>query len=511
MSDSTHDSNKKIAKNTAMLYIRMLVIMAVSLYTSRVILKALGFVDMGIYNVVGSIVIFLGFINNSMSIAVQRFLTYDMGKNDTKALHNTFNTSILIHILIACIIFVLAEIFGFFMLENVLNIPPDRLYAAKFVFQMSIITCCIGIVRVPYNALIIAYERMGVFAYLSILEAAISLAIAFILVNADIDRLKLYAMLMMLSMLIVSIAYVLYCRIQFKEIKFKFKWDKVTFKRLLGFASWSALGELAWGFTLQGVNFVLNIFFGPLVNTARGISYQVQSIVMRFVSGFQTAVNPQITKRYAAGEKESLYSLVFRTTSFSYYLVLVLSLPLMLNIDYVLTLWLGDFPEYTKIFCILILANCLVDIISNLLASVAKAYGRIRNYQLTVSFTLAMNLPLSYIALKFGLPAYSTFIVYAFVSFALLFARLYLLKRMMDFPVKSFITEVVLPLIYITMLVLPLPLATKYLMDGNGLVDFITTSAAAVISVMTVIYLIGLKNEEKNIIHNIIKKILRKV
>ena len=506
MSENTHNSNKKIAKNTAVLYIRMLVIMAVSLYTSRVILQSLGFVDMGIYNVVGSIVIFLGFINNSMSIAVQRFLTYDMGKNDITALHSTFNTSILIHILIACVILVLAEILGFFMLESVLNIPSDRLNAAMFVFQMSIVTCCIGIVKVPYNALIIAYERMGVFAYLSILEAAISLAIAIILSNAHTDRLKLYAVLMMLSMLIVSMAYILYCRIQFKEIKFKPQYDKKTFKMLLGFASWSALGELAWGFTLQGVNFVLNAFFGPLVNTARGISYQVQSIVMRFVSSFQTAVNPQITKRYAANEKESLYSLVFRTTCFSYYLVLVLSLPLMLNIDFVLTLWLGEYPEYTKIFCILILANCLVDIISNLLASVAKAHGRIRNYQLTVSFTLAMNLPLSYIALKLGLPAYSTFIVYAFVSFALLFARLYLLKRMVDFPVKSFIKEVVLPLIYITALILPLPLAARYVMNGNEFIDFITTSAAAVISVMTIIYLFGLKKEEKNIIHNILKK-----
>lgn len=510
MSAHTHNSNKKIAKNTAMLYIRMLVIMIVSLYTSRVILTALGFVDMGIYNVVGSIVIFLGFINNSMSIAVQRFLTYDMGKNDITALHNTFNTSILIHILIACVILVLAEIFGFFMLESVLNIPPDRLNAAKFVFQMSIVTCCIGIVKVPYNALIIAYERMGVFAYLSILEAAISLVIAFILSHAHADRLKLYAVMMMLSMFIVSITYILYCRVQFKEIKLKLSWDKQTFKRLLGFASWSALGELAWGFTLQGVNFVLNAFFGPLVNTARGISYQVQSIVMRFVSSFQTAVNPQITKRYAAGEKESLYSLVFRTTCFSYYLVLVLSLPLMLNIDFVLTLWLGEYPECTKVFCILILVNCLIDIISNLLASVAKAYGRIRNYQLTVSFTLAMNLPLSYIALKFGLPAYSTFVVYAFVSFALLFARLYLLKRMINFPVKSFVTEVVFPLIYITVLILPLPLAIRHIMDGNGVIDFITTSAVAVVSVMAMIYLIGLTKEEKNIIHNIIKKILRK-
>lgn len=504
-------NNKTIAKNTAMLYIRMLVIMIVSLYTSRVILKSLGFVDMGIYNVVGSIVLFLGFINNSMSIAVQRFLTYDMGKNDQKALINTFNTSILIHILIVCIIFVLAEIFGLFMLENILNIPLDRLNAAKFVFQMSILTCCIGIVRVPYNALIISYEKMGVFAYLSILEAITSLVFAHILTNAHTDRLKLYAVLMMFSMLIISIAYIIYCRIQFKEIQFKFNWDKKTFKRLLGFASWSALGELAWGFTLQGVNFVLNTFFGPLVNTARGISYQVQSIVMRFVSSFQTAVNPQITKRYAADEKESLYSLVFRTTCFSYYLVIVLSLPLMLNIDFILILWLDEYPECTKIFCILILVNCLIDIISNLLASVAKAYGRIRNYQLVVSLILAMNLPLSYVALKFGLPAYSTFLVYALVSLSLLFVRLCLLKRMVHFPVKSFLKEVVLPLIYITILILPLPLATKYVMDGNGFVNFITTSTVAIFSAIAVIYLFGLKKEEKNVIHNIILKNLRKV
>ena len=511
MDSNTKNSNKKIAKNTAMLYIRMLVIMAVSLYTSRVILEALGIIDMGIYNVVGSIVIFLAFINNSMSIAVQRFLTYDMGKNDEIALQSTFNTSVMIHILIACIIFVLAEAFGYFMLEDVLNIPVSRHAAAIFVFHISIITCCIGIIKVPFNALIIAYEQMNIFAYLSILEAIISLAIALTLSNSNCDRLKLYAILMMLSALIVTSTYIIYCRASFKDIKFKFIWEKSTFKKLMGFASWSAMGELAWGFTLQGVNLVLNIFFGPVVNTARGISYQVQSIVMRFVSSFQAAVNPQITKRYAAGEKDSMYTLVCRTTCFSYYLVLVLSLPLMLNIDFVLTLWLGKYPEETRIFCILILTNCLIDIISNLLASVAKAYGRIRNYQIAVSVTLAMNLPLSYIALKAGLPAYSTFFIYAFVSTLLLFVRLYLLREMIKFPVVSFIKNVVFPLIYITISILPLPLAAKYFMNSNSIINFVIISLISVISVSTGVYTLGLKKSEKRIVNNYIKKLFHRI
>lgn len=505
MSENTA-SNKRIAKNTAMLYVRMLLTMAVSLYTSRIVLKALGVVDMGIYNIVGSIVLFLGFINSSMSIAVQRFLTYDIGKKDDEALSRTFNSSILIHAFIALIVAVVAEVFGVFMLDNILNIPAERHNAAIFVFHISIITCCIGILRVPFNGMIIAQERMSIFAYLSILEAFMSLIIAFVISKASIDRLKLYSLLMMLSALIISISYIICCIRQFRDIKINLHYDSTTFKRLLGFASWSAFGELAWGFTNQGVNFVLNIFFGPIVNTARGISYQVQSIVMRFVSSFQTAVNPQITKRYAAGEKDSLYELVFRTTCFSYYLVLVLSLPLMLNMDFILSLWLEEYPSTTKIFCILILVNCLIDIIPNLLASVAKAHGRIRNYQLAVSIVLALNLPLSYVVLKMGFPAYSTYIVYAFISSLLLFTRLILLKNMMQFPISRFVKEVVIPLLLITILVLPIPLVTKYFIDVNIYVDFLVISIVAVLTIAIVIYKIGLKESERMLLNDIVKR-----
>ena len=484
--------------------------MFISLYTSRIILKALGVVDMGIYNIVGSIVSFLAFINNSMSISVQRFLTYEMGRNNLIALRTTFNLSVLIHVIIAAFIFIVSETFGFIFLENILNIPPERTDAAIFVFHISIITCLIGIIRVPFNAAIIAYEKMDIFAYLSITDALTALGIAYYLSNCSQDRLKAYAVLMMLSSLLILMCYIAYTYRQFKEIRFGIVWDNNLFKKLLGFATWSAMGEFAWSLTLQGVNFVLNIFYGPIANTARGISYQVQSAVIRFVSSFQTAVNPQITKRFAAEEYASLHALVYRSTCFSYYLLLIISLPLLLSMDYVLSLWLDEVPRYTTIFCRLILINCLLDTLSNLLASVVKAYGRIRNYQIIVSLILMLNLPLSYIALKCGMPVYSIYIVYAIISVALLITRLILLHTMIKFPVKEFFKKVILKLLLLTSLIVPVSLLIYIGIGSNNLPDFILTSALVVIATGVIIYILGIDKNEKEIIKKTINKIVHK-
>lgn len=499
-----NENNKRIAKNTALLYLRMIVMMAISLYTSRVILKALGVVDMGIYNVVGSIVTFLAFINNSMSIAVQRFLTFEMGQNNLSRLNKTFNMSIYIHILIALIIIAGAGTLGYFILDT-LNIPLERIEAAKYVYNISIITCCIGVIRVPFNAAIIAYERMDIYAYLSILEVSLSLLIAFIISNYPNDRLEFYATLHLLCLIITFICYTTYSYKQFKDIKLKLIWDGNIFKRLLSFASWSALGELSWAFTLQGVNFVLNSFFGPIVNTARGIATQVQSAVMRFVSGFQTAVNPQITKRYAAQETDSMYTLVIRSTNFSYYLILILSLPIILRMDYILTLWLDKYPSYTTTFCRLILINCLLDSLSNLLASVVKAHGKIRNYQILVSFMLMLNLPLSYIILKAGLPAYSTYFIYAAISIALLIIRLLFLNKMMKFPVKEFLKKAILKLFLITSIILPIPIITNTLLHEGNFCNFIIVALVSTICTTSIIYFMGLENSEKTYVKNLIK------
>ena len=506
----TDSRNKRIAKNTFLLYIRMLVMLGISLYTSRIILNALGFVDMGIYNVVGSIVLFISFINNSMSIAVQRFLTFDLGKNDKGRLNKTFNISISTHLLIALLIFIIAESFGLIFLDKILNIPPDKLNAAIFVFHISIITCCIGIVKVPFNAIIIAHEKMGIFAYLSIFEVCIALAIALTLPYIGTDRLKAYAVMMMLSSLFMTTCYCLYCFYRFRDIRFKIVWENKIFKQLIGFASWSAFGELAWVFTNQGVNFVLNIFFGPVVNTARGISYQIQSALMRFVSNFQTAINPQITKRYAAGEIENLYNLVFRSTCFSYYMMLFLSLPVILEIHFLLGIWLGEFPPYTAIFCQLILINSLIDIISNLLASVVKAYGKIRKYQIVVSSLLMLNLPLSYITLKFGAPAYTTFLIYGIISATLIVTRLYLLREMIDFPVKHFIKRVIFKLLSTTIFIVPIPIFIEHIQGNDNITKFIITSLTSVFCTAFIVYRIGLESNEKEMIKNNLKRIFHR-
>ncbi len=503
-----NDSNKRIAKNTALLYLRMIVMMIISLYTSRVILKALGVVDMGIYNVVGSIVTSLSFINSSMSIAVQRFLTFEMGQKNASNINKTFNMSIHIHAIIALIIIAIACTLGYLLLDT-LNIPIERADAAKYVYHISIITCSLGIIRVPFNAAIIAYERMNVYAYLSIFDAITALLIAYLLTICSSDRLELYATLHLVSTVFTSACYTAYCYRKFKDLSPRLIWDNKIFKKLIGFASWSTMGELSWVFTLQGVGFVLNIFFGPIVNTARGIAAQVQAAVMKFVSSFQTAVNPQITKRYAAKETESMYTLVFRSTNFSYYLILILSLPIILKMEYILDLWLGDYPSCTPIFCRLILINCMLDTLSNLLASVVKAYGKIRNYQFIVSFMLMLNLPLSYIVLKVGAPAYTTYIIYAAISIALLCVRLLLLKKMINFPVRRFVKTVTLKLITITCIILPLPIIANTLLNNN-LASLIAVTAISFFCTTSVIYLIGLEKNEKTYIKTFIQNKLGK-
>lgn len=496
---TTSENNKRIAKNTALLYVRMIITLLVALYTSRVVLQVLGVTDFGIYNVVGGVVALLGFISSSMSIAIQRFLSYDIGKNDIVSLNKTFNMAILIHALIALIVLLLAETIGLYFLAHHMNFPPERYAAAQWIFHFSVLTCCAKILQVPYNALVISYERMGIFAYLSIAEAALGLLIVYFLQLGDFDRLKLYAVLTFGVALLIMILYSIYCTHKIKEVRFSLFWDRTIFRRLVGFASWSALGEISWGVTIQGVNIVLNLFFGPVVNAARGISYQVLAAINSFVQSFQMAVNPQIIKQYAAGNMAGMQTLVYRSSCFSFYLLLLLSLPILLRTEYILGLWLGQVPPYLVVFCRLILLNAMIDIHSNLLATVAKAYGKIRNYQLTVASILFLNLPLSYIVLKLGYPPESTFIVYTVLSLTLLGVRLVLVHRMVGMLVHNFLKAVIWPVIQHLLTALPIPICLNLFLP-NTFVGFITVCFISSLSILLSVYTIGLTSQEKSMI-----------
>ena len=510
MSSQTTDNNKRIAKNTLLLYFRMLLMMFVTLFTSREVLDKLGVTDYGIYNVVGGVVAMLGFLNSSMSNAVQRYLSFEIGKNNEAGVNRIFNVSLFAHAGIAVFVFIVMEIVGVWYLNTHMNIPAERMDAANWVLQCSIFTTLFIIVQVPYNAIIISKEQMGIYAYISILEVVLKLLVVYMLAIGNFDKLKLYSVLIMVVTIGIVMIYRFYCTRKYKEAKFKLIKDWNLLKQIVGFASWNMLGELAWVFTGQGVNIILNSFFGPVVNAARGLAEQVNGAVNRFVANFQTAVNPQLIKNYASDQLGEMKTLLFRSTRFSYYLLLALSLPIILKMDFILHLWLKEVPDYTVGFCQLVLVSSLVSTLSNLLAQVARAYGKIRNYQIIVSIFLFLNFPLSYIVLKFGCSPLSSMFVNIGVNTMLLFVRLRLTNRMIQMTYGSFIRNVLLPVIIVTAVALVIPLIIYFMLD-NSIISFIIVCLVSFVSVGVSTYALGMNANERLYILAAISKIITKI
>lgn len=510
MSSQTTDNNKRIAKNTLLLYFRMLLMMFVTLFTSRVVLDKLGVTDYGIYNVVGGVVAMLGFLNSSMSNAVQRYLSFEIGKNNEAGVNRIFNVSLFAHVGIAVFVFVVMEIVGVWYLNTHMNIPAERMDAANWVLQCSMFTTLFTIVQVPYNAIIISKEQMGIYAYISILEVVLKLLVVYMLAIGNFDKLKLYSVLIMVVTIGIVMIYRFYCTRKYKEAKFKFIKDWNLLKQIVGFASWNMLGELAWVFTGQGVNIILNSFFGPVVNAARGLAEQVNGAVNRFVANFQTAVNPQLIKNYASDQLGEMKTLLFRSTRFSYYLLLALSLPIILKMDFILHLWLKEVPDYTTGFCQLVLVSSLVSTLSNLLAQVARAYGKIRNYQIIVSIFLFLNFPLSYIVLKFLGSPLSTMFVNIGINAMLLFVRLRLTNRMIQMTYGSFIRNVLFPVIIVTAVALVIPLTIYFMLD-NSIISFIIVCLVSFVSVGVSTYALGMNANERLYILAAISKIITKI
>lgn len=507
---NTSQNNKRIAKNTLLLYFRMLLLMVVTLYTSRVVLDKLGITDYGIYNVVGGIVSMLGFLTGAMGNAVQRYLSFEIGRGDKKRVNHIFNVALLAHVVIAIIVLIIMEVAGVWYLNTHMNIPINRLDAANWVLQCSIFTTTFTIMQAPYNAIIIAKEQMGIYAYISILEVVLKLVVVYILVIGHFDRLKLYSFLIMVVTIGVLMIYRIYCTKKYDEAKFRFVKDIRTLKEMTSFAGWNMLGELAWVFTGQGVNIILNLFFGPAVNAARGLSDQVNGAVSRFVSNFQTAVNPQLVKNYAADQLDDMKRLLYRGIRFSYYLLFIISMPLILNMDFILHIWLKDVPEYSTGFCQLILLCNLVSSLSNLLAQVARAYGKIRKYQIYVSAFLFFNFPLSYIILKVGASPLSTVVINICIQAVLLFVRLYLIKPMIKLSIMDFINKVLIPIIKITVISAIIPCLCSFNLQ-TGWTNFIIISVCSLVCSATCILTLGVDTNERMYISNIFKSTLTKI
>lgn len=499
MTDTTQN-NRRIAKNTLLLYFRMLLTMVVSLYTSRVVLDTLGVEDYGIYNVVGGVVAMFSVISGSLSAAISRFLTYELGKGDKDALKNIFSSAVTIQLALGLIILILAEVLGIWFLNEKMNIHESRMYAANWVFQLSIVTFIINLVSVPYNAAIIAHERMSAFAYISILEVSAKLLIVYMLLISPFDRLIFYAILMAFVALVIRLVYGYYCKCHFEECNYQFIFDKNLLKRMFGFAGWNFIGASSAILRDQGGNIVINLYSGPTVNAARGIAYQVNAAVQGFVINFMTALNPQITKSYASGDREYMRVLIYQGARLSFYMLLLLSAPIILNTHYILDLWLKQVPEHTVQFVRLVLIFAMSESISSPIVTGMLATGNIKKYQIIVGLLQMMNLPISYIFMLNGFAPEMVFVVAIIISQFCLVARLCMAHYALGISLLHFLLQVYLNVITVSFISLILPSIIVFILQ-ESFNSFILSSITSVICTMLTIYFIGCNKKERKFIN----------
>lgn len=510
MSNQTSNNNKRIAKNTLLLYFRMLFMMVVSLYTSRVILNALGVEDFGIYNVVGGVVAMFSVISGSLSAAISRFITYELGNGDQSKLNKIFSASVTIQLLLSLIIVVLIESVGVWFLNAKMTIPEDRITAANWVLQFSIITFVINLISVPYNAAIIAHEKMSAFAYISILEAVGKLVIAFLIMVSPMDKLIFYAILMCVVAVVVRLTYGYYCKKHFVECTYSFHWDKDILKQMFEFAGWNFIGAASSVLRDQGGNIVINIFYGPTVNAARGIAIQVNSAVTGFVTNFIMALNPQITKSYASGDREYMMTLIYQGARLSFYMLLLLSLPILVNTHYILVIWLKLVPEHAVLFVQLVLIFAMSESISNPLITAMLATGKIRNYQIVVGGLQMMNLPISYMCLRLGFMPESVFVVAIVVSQCCLAARLYMLRGLIGLSFHMYLKKVYFNVIMVTVVSVLIPGLLAYNMT-ESFTSFIVLSLIAMASSASTVLFIGCNQKERTFVLGKIHKLIQKI
>lgn len=438
-------NTKQIAKNTLFLYIRTIFVLLVTLYTSRVVLHSLGIVDHGIYNVVGGVIYMIGFLNASMAQSTQRFLSYELGKGgDSEQFNLVYNSCVQVHCLIAVAFLVICETVGLWFVSYQLNVPADRRLAMHVVYQSSVIAMFLTILIVPYYAAIISHERMHIYAYVSIADAVLKLLVAIFIPFIKWDSLIIYAILIAVAHTAVQLFYIVYCKLEFKNLKLHLRYEPKLIKKVFSFSGWTITGSLVWVLITQGVNMLLNIFFGPVVNSARAIAVQVQSAVTQFATYFQVAVNPQITKSYAAGELSQCHKLVILSAKYSLFLLLFFAIPTMADADRILSLWLTIVPDHTTNFVRLVLITATIDSTANSLMILAGATGKIKRYQLVLSCILILILPIAYILLKLGFPPESVFVVHIGICVIAMLARIQMVSTLAYLPKLRFAVEVLI-------------------------------------------------------------------
>ena len=504
----TSANNKRIAKNTLLLYIRMFLMMGITLYTSRVVLQMLGVDDFGIYNVVGGIIVLFSFINNAMVASTQRFLNFELGRGNVEEAQKVFAASLNIYLVIVMIFMLLAETVGLWFLNRYINIPPERTVAANWVYQASLVAAALNFVRMPYNAAIIAYERMSFYAYTSIIEAALKLGIVFLLYSFA-DKLIAYAWFVSVVALLILLMYVFFCRRVFFICRHHtFAYDKRRYTALVSFSGWSLFGSVANMGASQGVNILLNIFFGVFVNAAMGIANQVSGAIGLFVGNFQTAFNPQIVKSYASGEMERFINLILKASKYSYYLLFLIALPCFICCNEILQLWLGKVPLHAVSFCRLLIIFSLIDAIQGPLWMSAQATGKIKHYQLLMSCLILLNLPVTYVVLKLFPIAELGLIIRVSINIITAVVRVVYLKLLFPFPVIRYVKETVGTCIVVSVMSVLFPWLIYQNTDGLSLLCL--TISASLVCTLVFIYIIGLSCSERQIVLNIIRRIFNK-
>ena len=504
MSANTNNS-KRIAKNTIFLYIRMLFSMVVALYTSRVVLNALGVEDYGLYGVVGGIVVFFNVISGSLNAAISRFITFELGKEEQERLNKVFCTAVNIQLLMSVLFVVLAEIVGVWFLNNHLNVPEGRLSAAHWVLQSSIISFAVGLLSVPYNSTIIAHERMDAYAYISILSTFLNLGVALVIDYIIIDKLIFYALAILGINVIMQFIYAFYCRTHFPETRWRLVKDKVLLKEMTSFAGWNFLGASSGVLMGQGVNMLMNVFFGVAVNAARGIAGQVDNAINMLVNNFTVALNPQITKSYASGDLKYMHDLVCKGAKYSFFIMLLPSLPILLETETILQVWLKQVPEMTVVFLRLTILISLNSVLSQTLIASMLANGHIKKYQIVVGGLNMLIFPLSYVAFKLGLPSYASYVINFFIFFIELIARLVLLKEMVSLSISKYLNQVLLRITYVSVLSIPIPIFFCLFMP-SGIIRLLISILLCLICTAISIYYFGLEDLEQKWIKKAINK-----
>lgn len=505
-----NSDSKRIAKNTGLLYVRQLLTLALSLFTSRLTLQVLGETDFGIYATVAGFTALLSTLTTSLATGTQRFITFELGRGDMVKLNRVYCSAINIHILLSILLVLIGETVGVWFIFNKMTVPPERLMIAFWVFQLTLLNTVLALINIPNNAEIVAHEDMGTWAFVSIIEAVLRCVCVISLFYISWDKLLMYAFFLFAIQFLIRTLCIAWCKRKYSEVKYHFIWDKPLLKSMLSVTGWTGLNNLAVTGFIQGVNLLLNVFFGPVLNAAYTVAMQAYSGIRQFCSSFQLASNPQIVKLYSTGELDKMHKLLCSVCKLSFFLIFVLALPFIVNAKFVLELWLKDVPTHTQAFFVLLLVYAFIDVLAYPLDIAAQATGKLKNYSISVSLTILSILLISYIAFTMGAVPESIYVIAIVVSWICLAIRLYYLRNLINLDVRSFLKDVISRILVVGIVSSIIPICLLFILP-KGIGTSILLFFISICSSILVIYILGLTSEEKAFVGAGLTKICNKL